>query len=112
MPGRAIPCVEAKGLFPGRGIPVAGRGLSVGAAVAGAAGSPPELGGSATGAVGAGASAAGFGLAAAGFSTGATGTTPSSAKAALSLRATGGSMVEDGPFNELADFLEFVESAL
>ena len=82
-------------------MPVEERGLSTGGALAGAGGSPPALGESemGAGATGAGASGAGAGAGfdAAGFATGATGTTPSLAKAALSLRATGGSMVEDGP---------------
>ncbi|KGA05172.1 MAG: hypothetical protein GM43_2950 [actinobacterium acMicro-4] len=77
-------------------MPVEERGLSTGGALAGAGVSPPALGESEMGAgtteAGASGAGAGAGFDAAGFATGATGTTPSLAKAALSLRATGGSM--------------------
>jgi hypothetical protein len=98
MPGRPIPWVDAKGLFPGRGIPTeedfgdsAGTGSP--GAVSAAGGTKPGV--SSAGVAGFGEGAAGF-LAAAGFSLG-RGTTPSSAKAALSFRTTGGSTVDDGP---------------
>ena len=101
MPGRPMPWVDAKGLFPGRGIPSEEDfGESAGADSPGSLGGASDVAGStpgasAAGVAGLGAGAAGF-LAGAGFSLG-RGTTPSSAKAALSFRTTGGSTVDDGP---------------
>lgn len=95
MPGLAIPCEEAKGLFPGRGIPEAGRGFSDATGFSSATGA---LGAAASGALGAGAGAGALAaFAGSGFSGFATGTIPSSANAAFSLRTTGGSMVDEGP---------------
>jgi hypothetical protein len=100
IPDLAMPWLEEKGLFPGRGIPVAEGFGALGSAtgsVGAAGGASGAATGSAEGAAGA-ATGAATGLAgAAGFSSLATGTTPSSAKAALSFLATGGSTVEDGP---------------
>ncbi len=88
-----MPCDEANGLLPGRGIPEA-AGLG-----AGGAGGVSGVG---AGASGAEASGAGFGAGLAvgfgsGFSSTGTGTMPSSANAALSFRTTGGSTVDEGP---------------
>jgi hypothetical protein len=119
-PGRCIPWALAKGLLPGRAVP--GRGMpdpsadgAEGVATAGAAGvstiGAAGAAGAGVGVVGASATGAGRGGAAgaAGFS-GAL--MPSAARAARNLRATGGSMLEDGPLTNSPISLSFSRAFL
>lgn len=132
-----MPCADEKGLLPGRGAPGVGALLSAGAGASGAAGAGVAAAGAGAGAAGAaGASGAGLGpglgpgfgpgvapevvpgLAAegAGFAAGAAGAAPlselSASIAARSLRATGGSMVEDGLFTNSPSSLSFASAIL
>lgn len=137
-----MPCADEKGLLPGRGAPGVGAPPSAGADASGAAGAGASAAGAGAGAAGAGAAGAGtsgaglgpgFGPgvgaglaaepvpgfvadAAAGFAAGAAGAAPlselSASIAARSLRATGGSMVEDGLFTNSPSSLSFASAIL
>ena len=132
-----MPCDEAKGLLPGRGAP--GRGASpLGRSSAAGAGAAGAAGAGADGAGAAGAAASGAGAAGAGFAgpgrgpglavvagalaaAGAAGAADSFAAgfaelsasiAARSLRATGGSMVEEGLLTNSPSSFSFASANL
>jgi hypothetical protein len=99
--GIPMPWFEENGLFPGRGMPCNGVGLSAGFSAGFSAGSAGLASGSAF-------LASGFGFSAFGFSAGFS----FLGKAARSLAATGGAMVEDPPFTYSPSSSSFARATL